>query len=593
MAKLQNKSTQAEYSSNKEQHLSALNSIAQESNPTRLYHQLTRAEQDKVAKTYAARLGLDDSILMDILGSAGLLKTEEEELLPEGVSLSRIPTYLGSYPYHFYPESLRQFIDLVAVELKVTDYSYLSAAILVAISTAASGRFTAYSKATAGYSLSNRKKDRDKNIIPNLLMTLVGDSAIGKSPAINIAFSPLNEINEALYHRYKEEAEAWSCYLKSSKEERQGMELELQHYGLQEEPDRGAVFLKDFTLSTIALRLLGNKRFSLALCIYQHELTQFYAQAQRSSSERGMTGVLNQLADCEDIQVDRKGGSGKKAGESLYITSPRATFIGLNQPEFVPMQLSAANQGVGVAGRFSYVRPQELRYTSPEAMPTKALDLMELYEDSLQRIALGEAAYRRQEDKRLQIDISKIREYNILFSEEAEERHLQFNRDLDELCNRVRGSIDKGKDKLLAKHKRTVPQIALLLHIAERMYRTDFETVVQERLSVDTLEKAIAVVDYFRAELLLLMIEADKTAYDKLPESHRLWYDRLPSGAIKREQMYETESHSPKTYNISKNVLTKLLKNDELFTCIQHGVYQKAGTGSLILASKKHKLSTL
>ena len=89
------------------------------------------------------------------------------------------------------------------------------------------------------------------------------------------------------------------------------------------------------------------------------------------------------------------------------------------------------------------------------------------------------------------------------------------------------------------------------------------------------------------------MIEADKTAYDKLPESHRLWYDRLPSGAIKREQMYETESHSPKTFGISKNVLTKLLKNEELFTCIQHGVYQKAGTGSLILASKKHKLSTL
>lgn len=595
MANLRNKSTQAETISAKDQHLQVLNSIAQESNPRSQYHQLTRTEQEKVVKTYADRLNVPDSVLMETIGAAGLLKKEtEEELLPESITLSNIPTYLGCFPYQFYPEQLRDFIDLVAVELKVTDYSFLSAAILSAISTAASGRFTAYSKATAGYSLSNRKKDRDKNITPNLFMTLVGDSAIGKSPAINIAFSPLNEINEALFYRWREEQAAWDCYVKASKEDKQGMELELQHYGIQEEPDRGAVFLKDFTLSTIGLRLLGNQRFNLALCIYQHEMTQFFSQTQRSSSEKGATGVLNQLADCEDIQIDRKGGSGRKAGESLYISNPRTTFIGLNQPEFIPHQLSAANQGVGFAGRFVYVSPQELKYSSPETMPSAAYDLMALYEDSLQTIALGGAKKRRLEaDNRLEIDINLLKTHNIQFSAEAEERHLQFNRDLDQLCNRIRDSIDKGKDKLIAKHKRTMPQIALLLHIAERMYRIDFETAVQERLSLETLEKAIALTDYFRSELLLLMIEADKTAYDKLPENHRTWYDRLPSGAMKREQMYETESHSPKTFGISKNVLSKLLKNEELFTCIQHGVYQKAGTNSLILASKKSKLSTL
>jgi hypothetical protein len=595
MANLQNKSTQAEPQSDKDHILEALNSITKESNPKRLYHQLSRTEQDKIVKTYAGRLGLEDSVLMMMMRSAGLLKNEtEEELLPESITLSKLPTYLGSFPYQFYPEKLREFIDLVAVELKVTDYSFLSAAILSAISTAASGRFTAYSKATAGYSLSNRKKDRDKNIIPNLFMTLVGDSSIGKSPAINIAFSPLNEINEALFYRWREEQAAWDCYVKANKEERQGMELELQHYGIQDEPDRGAVFLKDFTLSTIGLRLLGNQKFNLALCIYQHEMTQFFSQTQRSSSEKGATGVLNQLADCEDIQIDRKGGTGRKAGESLYVSNPRTTFIGLNQPEFIPQQLSAANQGVGFAGRFVYVSPQQLRYNSPETMPSEAYDLMALYEDSLQNIALGKAAIRRPEaNNRLDIDLNLLKSHNILFSAEAEERHLDFNRDLDELCNRIRESVDKGKDKLIAKHKRTMPQLALLLHIAERMYRLDFETAVQEKLSLETLEKAIALTDYFRSELLLLMLEADKTAYDKLPENHRTWYDRLPSGAMKREQMYETESHSPKTFGISKNVLSKLLKNEELFTCIQHAIYQKAGASSLILASKKNKLSTL
>jgi len=550
----------------------------------RPYRRLHTAEQDIVQSIYAKRVGLSHEMVANIINTPmRKLRLTDIEEIPAAIRLSEITdNYLGSFPYHLLNPKLGELIDLYSDELKKTNYNFLASTLLSAISTASSGRFTGYSKALAGHENGN-----DFNINLNTSLALVGESSMGKSPAMNVAFEPIKMLNSILYSRWKEEDNLWKDYQRESdKDKREEKRQALESRGILDQPIKGATIIKDYTLATIGQRLLGNKALNLALCSYQHEFTQFFQQIMRGGSERGSITAMNSLLDGEDYMEERMG------REPVYIASPRFTFVAAIQPSFIGQVLSEEFKEVGYAGRNLFCSPQGLRYEAPELdkIDTGKIENISIrYRDSIHRIM---AEVKTFPDGSHTIEAKPTR--LLRFSDKAVKRNSEFNQDLTALCNRLYIGLDKDKASLIAKHQRIMPQIAVLLHISDRMYRLDFDNVVGEEIDEATIERAIAIDDYFRAELLMLMMESEKSAYEKLSQNHRKWYDAIGTATFKRAELYSTASTNPDTYGIDKNALTKLLKKEELFECPKHGFYQKGGgSGAIILGNKKRRLSSL
>ena len=550
----------------------------------RPYRRLHIGEQDIVQTLYAKKVGLSPEMVANIINTPmRKLRPTDIEEIPAAIRLSDITdNYLGSFPYHLLNPKLGELIDLYADELKKTNYNFLASTLLSAISTASSGRFTAYSRALAGH-----ENGKDFNINLNTALALVGESSMGKSPAMNVAYAPIKMLNSILYSRWKEEDSLWREYQRESdKDKREEKRIALESIGILDQPIKGATIIKDYTLATIGQRLLGNKALNLALCSYQHEFTQFFQQIMRGGSERGSITAMNSLLDGEDLMEERMG------REPVHIPSPRFTFVAAIQPSFIDQVLSEEYKEVGYAGRNLFCSPQGLKYEAPELDKIdtdKIAKADALYQDSIHRVMADIKTF---PDGSHTIEAKPTR--LLRFSEKAVKRNSEFNLDLTALCNRLYSGLDKDKASLIAKHQRIMPQIAVLLHISDRMYRLDFDNVVGEEIDAATIERAIAIDDYFRAELLMLMMESEKTAYEKLSQNHRKWYDAIGTATFKRAELYSTASTNPDTYGIDKNALTKLLKKEELFESPKHGYYQKGGgSGAIILGNKRRRLSSL
>lgn len=376
--------------------------------------------------------------------------------------------------------------------------------------------------------------------IPSIYTAIIGNSSIGKSPAINIILKVLTSINEKEIERYEMRKSEWDDAIAGMSE------AEKKEYKAENaEPTRKRLITSDATQESLCYLLAKD-----AMVLYKDELIGWIKsmnQYRQGSDTEFFLSVFNGLVG----EVDR-------VGKNLYVKDPFLSIIGGIQPSILPQLTKNGNGENGLLFRILFVLP--------ETESVNYLSEKELSSNHLQTF------YQKMEGL-----------YDVLEGEEV--RHIPLSKEarlffIDNFNHYLKVASETKDETIISAYKKVgdyMPRFALLLEILHQLYDDELGVYV-DNISLASMEKAKLLCDYFiETATYVLEQTQDKSS---LQTNHQKFLDAIPDNQVitTSELNKLAESIGIKTSNFKNRVLPKLLEKGMLQKTEKRGEYIKNKT---------------
>ncbi|HXG41978.1 MAG TPA: DUF3987 domain-containing protein [Dehalococcoidia bacterium] len=215
---------------------------------------------------------------------------------------------------------------------------------------------------------------------PSLWVAVVAAPGTAKSPALQLALSPLSRLQEMAYRRWREEMKAWEAQAaKARKEgERVPERPQLEHY-----------FTTDSTLEGLAAILSQEEPPVPGLVMVRDELVS-WVRSHDAYHPRGERQEWMKLWSGEAVKVDRA------TRPTAFIAEPAVSVVGGVQPDMLHHLEAEAGVADGFIERFLYsyprTEPMRLRRDAPEGPDLTPL-LLTLREAASGEVRMGGRAW--------------------------------------------------------------------------------------------------------------------------------------------------------------------------------------------------------
>lgn len=378
-----------------------------------------------------------------------------------------IPFDRLKFPFDIFPAPIRNFIGFQTIQ-----HEYLAGAILGALSTAIGNTVTLEAK--DGYFIK-----------PVMYLAIIAPPGASKSPALKVAFKPLEEYDDVLYAAYLNQMEEYRLALNRYEKNKTNSDK-------PEKPTFPQTLIKDSTIEMVIKILSQNK---LGCAVLADELSGFLKR-------------MNQYKTGDEVQKWLELWSGapvllqRISRDENKVQDPFCTVIGGIQPGVLESLSKEENEHNGFFHRFLFVYPlpQDKTGWLTEAPPLIVKhDFNQFFRDLLS-LRKGEKYIYR---------ISP--EANVMYAQWFDYKNTKYNKSNNE---HVKGIIAKYQDYCL--------RFALLIQVIDDgAYR---KTHVTE----NNMEKAIRLTEYFLGNMQkAVKLLVPETPVDKLQKPHSELYAGL------------------------------------------------------------------
>lgn len=434
---------------------------------------------------------------------------------PDITQQNIIPVDRLKFPFDIFPDRVQNFIRFQSIQ-----HEYLAGALLASFSTIVGN--TAVLEAKDGY-----------RIKPVLYMAIIAPPGAAKTPALKIAFAPIEEYDDELFKQYGKQKEEYAKLLALYEKDKKASDK-------PEQPTMPQTLIKDSTIEMVIKILSCNP---LGCGVLADELSGFLKR-------------MNQYKAGDEVQKWLELWSGapvlmqRISRPENKVNDPFCTVVGGIQPGVLESLSKEENEHNGFFHRFLFVYPAPNPKTNWEIEETPWIVKNEFY------TFFAELLYPR---KKFTGDKSNYRlsaEANNLYGGWFNYKNTKYNKSEND---HVKGIIAKYQDYCL--------RFALLLQVIEDgINRRDIVTEI-------SMEKAIRLTEYFLGNMhKAIKLLVPDTPIDKLKPQHLNIYNELPEMFTTKTAISIAERHGM-TAGGTKMFLKRYI--NKIFNQTQTGEYQK------------------
>lgn len=397
----------------------------------------------------------------------------------------------------------------------------------------------------------------------SLYMALVGPPSIGKTPALKKVLTPVIRRETLLHDKYKED---WRTYSELKQQAKQEKEEE------PPEPLQRQLILDDFTTEVVGPMLVANPN---GLILTADELMGFMGNMDRYSNSSSKEFWLKVWSN-ETAKVNRI------TRGTLFVKQAFVTIIGGIQNGIVKHLADGANVENGFVARILFVLPEVFK--TPELTDYKLNhDVIRQYYDAA-NFVIDQVEKNFLDQVRHQDYIYDLRLLpgKMEMTPEAEKRYLDYFNEVSREMDQVSTAWEKSA---LGKLRSYCLRFALILRVMDAAFDreeirktgdvTEFDLpAINLTADLPTIERAIKVCNYFQGTMTAIVERVtgrkEENVIKDLPEKSRGLYVDLPEEFPTGEGVRKAGE-----YGIPERTFKRLLKDENLFTCVSRGFYRK------------------
>lgn len=402
------------------------------------------------------------------------------------------------------------------------------------------GMLTAASVAIGNaYAISYKQ---NHNFPPILYCAVVGNSSIGKTPAINLCLGPIFDLEEAYRDEYHVRYDTWKqeCF-------------ELKIGGLNREdppkPTQRELIINDATTEAINASLEVNQR---GLLMVRDEINGWINSLNQYRKGSDLEFWLSVWSN-QSVKVNRVG------KDSLYVRKPFVSVIGGIQPAILSGFATDGRSDNGFLARILFAWPDEMKkpYESNQAPDPAVFDDYKRIIRNLHKLPHNFDEEGHGEPILITLTDKARRAYSIWYKD---------NTDLinAEESDTVKSIYGKMESYLL--------RLALILSLLDMAldggeYTT--EQMAEHQVGEDEILRAVALVAYFK-KTSLKVIGNLESPVKKLTDEKEAFYEALP-------EEFSTKSalEAGQAAGISDRTVKRMLNDFLLFKQLGRGKYRK------------------
>lgn len=402
------------------------------------------------------------------------------------------------------------------------------------------GMLTAASVAIGnGYAVSLKQ---NHSFPPILYSAVVGNSSIGKTPAIMLCLGPIFHLEETYREQHHAKLEAWKqeCF-------------ELKMGGLNREdppkPTQTELVINDATTEAINASLEVNPR---GLLMFRDELNGWINSLNQYRKGSDLEFWLSVWSN-QSVKVNRIG------RDSLYIRKPFVSVIGGIQPAILNGFATDGRSDNGFLARILFAWPDEMKKPyesniSPD--PT-------VFEEYRRIIAnLHKLPHNFDEEGHGEPIL-------ITLTEKARKAYSHWYKDNTDLINAEESDTVKS---ILGKMESYLLRLALILSLADLAITGEEQTaeaMQEHQIGEEEILRAVALVSYFKKTALRVIGNLENPV-KKLSDEKEAFYEALPE-----EFSTKMALEAGQEANISERTVKRLLNDFLLFKQLGRGRYRK------------------
>jgi hypothetical protein len=377
------------------------------------------------------------------------------------------------------------------------------------------------------------KMDHSWHVPASTFICVVGNSGMGKSPALKNCIQPIVEMESILKKKYDGQ---YAEYKNLDKEEKK----------FEDPPIRKEIFLNDTTIEAV-MRVLNHNPHGIL--VFRDELLGWI---------KSMNAYKNG-ADVETWLSIWSNGIAKitrQNGNEYTIPKAFASVLGGIQPAKLLELVKGGGLDNGFFYRFLFAYPNDQRMKVPT------------FKGSSEKVAIKY----KEAIKSLFVRAKNLEgcSHAFILSDRARRHYDDFSW---EIARKVNESEDNNYQSMMVKMRAYALRLSLILHTLDvfELPEFQFENSHKFPLGRNTMEKAIKLTDWFIIQSERAFTKALNLApLDDLNEQSKKFYDALD------DQFTTSDAKAlARSYNISERSLFRMLKDKTLFEKIKHGKYGK------------------
>lgn len=510
----------------------------------------------------AATRGRRSSMLQSRSESARPQQGESLEKVGEKLQQQKESRVVTNFPIEAFPKRIQNIITCF-YECYRLPVDYHAASILTTASVAIGNGYAAYYKR--------------RQVYPAILYTaVVGFPSSGKSPGIEFGTYPLEEIERKYREQYQVLLEEWK---------EKAFKASLSGDPEPDQPVSKDVIIKDATMESINGIMMRNPK---GLLLYQDELKAWINNMNSYRKGSDLESWLSNWSG-KSVKVSR---SGK---DPIWIPYPFISTIGGIQPGILHELANNGKADNGFLARILFAYPDEME-CPPETNQEPDQSVIDLYTGFIN--FLDKLPNHIEVDETGAYKFNRLQRIEIPLSEEAKVRYIQFLNDYSEQMNETDEEAIKG---ILGKLKQYCLRISLILEmlqlaeqfapestdVPEELDKADWsnwsipdlEDVEKVQISLQSLENAILMTEYFR-KTAYKVVERLESPAKQLPTYQSFLYEQLPNefdSALAREIAKKMREEDEKC-KLSDRTVYRMLNDTNLFRQFGNR-YQKTWLG--------------
>ena len=372
-----------------------------------------------------------------------------------------------------------------------------------------------------------------------LYMAIVGRAGTNKSHPLTFAMQPLMDHDEKTYLEYEKQRQQYEQVFSLNKKDR-----DKQNDEEPQKPVWRKLLVSDFTPEALIEVHRYNKR---GIGVYIDELAGWFKNFNRYNNGSEMEFWISAWSS-KRITVDRK------TSDAAYLTRPFISVAGTIQNALLNEMARGSRTKNGFMDRILFVIPDNLQkpyWNDSEINPDLVTDWHTIIENLL--------------NQPLQLNDKLNPEPQIMYlTPEAKELLITWQNKNADTCN---DEDDETIAGIYSKLEIYAARLALILEMLDYACGNDDVKYVTLR----SVQGAIKLVEYFKKSAVKVHEALNNTnpllSFSQLKQSV---YNALP-------QTFTTETGQliAQRHNMHERTFRRFLNNTELFTCIDHGEYEK------------------
>jgi hypothetical protein len=369
------------------------------------------------------------------------------------------------FPYDIFPSAIQQFIRYQRIQ-----HEYLAAATLGALASTIGN--SCVLEAMQGYIVK-----------PILYIAIVAPPGASKTPALNKAFKPLEDIDQESYTDYATQIQDYNESVAAYDKRKEGEKPKM--------PNMRQILIKDSTIEMVVKILSHNPN---GCCVLADELV-------------GFLNRMNQYKNGDEVQKWLELWSGSSlllqrvTRETNKLQDPYCSIIGGIQDGVLEVMSREQNQHNGFYHRFLFVYP-EPQEKIPWEQQVTPYHVLSDYRSVFMRI------FRRRTGREI---FTLSPQANELYKEWFDNKNKQYNR---ATADHIKGIIAKYQDYCL--------RFALIIQVINR---DDSPT----EITASSIDKAIRLTEYFLGNMhKALRLLTPESPLDTMDAGWRELYESLP-----------------------------------------------------------------